>query len=485
MSEIKDWLPEIFEYWPTWRGLALAEVIALLLSIAFLQTTNIINNGYAKSATIALILVGLFFVWWRTHIPRVAKGKVGFGVAIEFENDAEAKILRADLFRTLRTLLDSPKQKEIQFIEIPQSWCKRMQSESEVRRLQRLSGISFLLFGYLRLRTQEKVPTYVLDLRAGIRHVPLNEIAQQRFQREFSKVLPSRLLVEKDDTLFKFDIHAHEIDAVASFTLGTAVAFTGNFDYSEQLLRTAEERCRQHEQASTTLRQLLALVHARLRELYALWLNTCYTRYAIKKDRSALVKAEELIKKLRTYDPENYHAKLVAAIAAFELHRDIGEARREIARCKSNPDSTWMYSDAFLQAYEGDLDGAYRTYTRAFSLPLDDPTIPIQCETFIEEVLRKEPDRSWLHFCLGLINQEAKRDKDAAKRDFESFIEKADSATFQMQIRVAEKRIREIEGRVPLLSENTTGAVTTTGTQVRAKLATKARKRRKRGKRKR
>ena len=63
-----------------------------------------------------------------------------------------------------------------------------------------------------------------------------------------------------------------------------------------------------------------------------------------------------------------------------------------------------MFSEAFLTAYEGDLEGAYRSYRRAFESPLADPNVPVECEDFIQIVLDPEPDKPRLYFCLGLLN---------------------------------------------------------------------------------
>lgn len=105
----------------------------------------------------------------------------------------------------------------------------------------------------------------------------------------------------------------------------------------------------------------------------------------------------------------------------------------------------WRYSDAFLLAYDGDLEGAYRSYRRAFESPLDDPTVPTQCEEFIQTVLDQEPERAWLFFCLGLINHRAKGDLAAARADFQRFVDNADPDRFQKQIGIARTWIGEID----------------------------------------
>jgi hypothetical protein len=68
------------------------------------------------------------------------------------------------------------------------------------------------------------------------------------------------------------------------------------------------------------------------------------------------------------------------------------------------------------------LEAAHNEYRRAFRGNLQNPTVPIQTEEFIQIVLEEEPDKEHLHFCLALINYNAKRDFKAASRDFDRFL---------------------------------------------------------------
>ena len=86
-------------------------------------------------------------------------------------------------------------------------------------------------------------------------------------------------------------------------------------------------------------------------------------------------------------------------------------------------DATWRFNEAFLFAYEGDLENAYRSYRRAMEAPFDDPTLPAQCEEFIQAIIEREPEKRWLYFCLGLINHRVKGDLMAAKLDYQHFLD--------------------------------------------------------------
>ena len=106
-----------------------------------------------------------------------------------------------------------------------------------------------------------------------------------------------------------------------------------------------------------------------------------------------------------------------------------------------------MYGEAFLLAYNGDLEAAYHSYKTAFSAPLVDETALLQSEEFIHIVLTEEPDRVWLYYCLGLINYKAKQDLTAAHKDLSTFVARADPSQFKKQIDISRRWIEEIEAK--------------------------------------
>jgi len=230
--------------------------------------------------------------------------------------------------------------------------------------------------------------------------------------------------------------------------IGTAAAASGDYAYAEELLKGAEARLNAYikQMEAAPLSVLLDQVRKRLSELYSHLLDRWLDRYTLKRERDALVKSEDVIGKLRAYDSSSYAARLAAAMCAFVLRRDVATARSEIAACHGTEDATWRYGEAFLNAYDGqDLDAAYRSYSRAFSAPLENASVPTQSEEFIQIVLDEEPSRYWLHYCLGMINRQGKGDYAAATADLERFIGAADPARYSTQIAVAHKWIKEMK----------------------------------------
>lgn len=144
-------------------------------------------------------------------------------------------------------------------------------------------------------------------------------------------------------------------------------------------------------------------------------------------------------------EPGDYLATNTSAICAFTVRGDVKGAYEALKKCKNQNDPAWFYNMAFLEAYEGHLSKAYKTYNQAFSKQLADLTVPLQCEDFISGILREEPERTWLYFCLGLINYRAKKDYVAAAADFRLFLQKTDPNTYAKQHEAVAVWLKEIE----------------------------------------
>ncbi len=69
------------------------------------------------------------------------------------------------------------------------------------------------------------------------------------------------------------------------------------------------------------------------------------------------------------------------------------------------------------------------------------PTVSLQCEEFINEILAREPDKEQLYFCLGLINYNVKRDYSAAIRDLERFNRSSVADRYPEEVRMSEMLI--------------------------------------------
>ena len=446
-----DWLQFAInaaqDRWDSRTGLAVALATVTSLLIGAFAGIDIAEVSLIEWLVVVVACTGTWFVWWATRLPRVMPGRIGFGLAIQYEDSEHAKQLRSDFVLALGDLITSHDEL-FQFVELPVSVARRLLSTDDAAHFARQYQLHFLLYGRARMRDLPDGASHVIDLRGLVRHAPIKKAWSKALGAEFGAVLPNRFLVATEGDVFAFQFAARHIDAVSLYVIGTAAVLSNDLEVAERMLIGAESRLRR---ADRVLRSALRdRVRRRISEVYQVRLTRLIRRHTKTRDVAAIQEADETIGKLRQYTQDDYGVHMVAAMAAFALRRDMETAQKEIQACRKSPDSAWRYSEAFLHAYDGDLQRAYRSYRSAFGSPLGDPTIPTQCEEFIQGIVEEEPERQWLYYCLGLINYRGKDDPVAALRDFRRFVDKVDTERFREHIGHALRWIDEIERRKDL-----------------------------------
>jgi tetratricopeptide (TPR) repeat protein len=443
--------------WHTPSGLFLAELFAfgsllLFFKAVDLKTLSAINWIIAVVCAFA---VGL--VWWKTGLPKAASGRVGFGVAIVYETPELGKTLRSDFVPRLRDLLQGSLFKHrFAFLEFPEKVAGRLVTEPDrVNQLMRRCNVHFLLTARAKTRNVNGSPANIIDLGATVRHARLPSDVSAHFSSAMSQAMPGRVIVPEGHFELS-EFAATHIDIVARYIIGVAAALSNDLEYASQLLEDAEKKLKAvlATAQAAPLSVLLAKIQGQLTAVYEEQLARSMRRFVFKHEDSGLTEAQEFITRVRRLEPEHYAARLCAAMSAFLLDNNPTEAFQEIAKCKDIDDGAWKYSQAFLHAYAGDLQAAYKAYQSAFRSPLSDPSVPNQCEEFIAAVLSREPKHPQLFFCLGLINYRAKGDLVAARRDFTTFLELASPDKFTAQFAAADRWLAEIDSELNNIKSN-------------------------------
>jgi tetratricopeptide (TPR) repeat protein len=138
---------------------------------------------------------------------------------------------------------------------------------------------------------------------------------------------------------------------------------------------------------------------------------------------------------------------LLWGIVYFVLDKNPQQALKEIEKCKDQRDPNWRYSRAFLLAYIGRLNEARIEYEKAFDRGGHE-SLPLQCEGFIAWVLSREPEKTQLYYCLGLINWKAKGDLSQAICDMEKFISQSSDAEYSEIKQLARANLGTIKGEL-------------------------------------
>jgi hypothetical protein len=286
--------------------------------------------------------------------------------------------------------------------------------------------------------------SHLLSLEGIVRHVPVPEEVSNQISADFRAVIPRRLHFSLENDALAFEATSEWAELAARYVIGLAAFASGDVWYAEKLFLSVEDRLRAAKGRIPALANIAAQLPARLEALYTAWLTALYHAYYMTRRREFVEALDPVTNKLLQRNPRHYQALLQSAINSFVLRRDLASAKRAIMACRRISSPVWRYGFAFLLAYEGNLRRAREEYYEAFQSRLDDVTVPIQCEEFMHLVLEEEPEQTQLLFFTAQINEFAKHDFAAARRDYEAFLRSDAAARYPQEADIARQSLARL-----------------------------------------
>jgi hypothetical protein len=343
--------------------------------------------------------------------------------------------LKNDLVDNLKGLLTNRGLSSFEVIAYPNYYAKKITDADTALKYLQKSKATFLAYGKSKIRKVDGIDAYVLDMDAIVIHRLLPTDVQNALANEFAELFPRKTLINKANELLGFEITAQLVEAAAKYIIGIALFLSYEFDYSIDLFNSLKNDliALQAVKQALSIKKIRDRIPRRLTEVYSAKANMALAKFLKNKTPENLEQMKALLDKIESYDINNYEAILKRSIYYF-YKIDIAKAKSEISKCKKLKikDGTWMFSEAFLLAYQGNIKGAHAAYQRAFKAKAQ--TNIIEIEQFIEDVLAKEPNKHQLHFALGLINQHEKNDSKTAVYHFAKYIEQETANDYGLAI---------------------------------------------------
>lgn len=424
-----------------------------VFAIVFLLSDKPLSKIYIIISTILCIVVTL--IWRNSQPEKIPEGMIGIGLAIFKEDDGESGKIYSDLIDSFKNVLleNSYLKNRIIFRELNEVIASQivldLPSKEKADYWTKKLNISFLFFGGIKLRDINNKPTFVLDIQGIVRHKKIDEIVQNVFAKEFSESLP-KILISKENHFSQMEFVAKYIDVVAKYILGVAVYFSFDFSTSSRLLAEAENKLEKllnnNQYGENYGSYILSNIRKNIINVYISWQRFEWKKYVISKNDDYLMQARKICEKIVSRDSRNLEASLKLAISYFMMERDIASSKEFLLPFVNEKNPAVLFSLAFLEGYEGNLDTAYDFYKKGFRLPVDDLTVYNQCDEFMGEVLRLEPDKGQIHYCSGLLNYKGKKDFISAERDFKNFLNSACSMAYPRQVEATQIYLKEIQG---------------------------------------
>ncbi len=263
-------------------------------------------------------------------------------------------------------------------------------------------------------------------------------------KHDMGQVFPSKALIPETDEVMGFQVTQDIVQHAARYTLGTASLLSHDAITAFDLHRGLWDETISLSESDSNVFPGYKLIKNKLPGLLVTEGLLSARYYFITRPGGYLEAIKGYLDVVQDIDPNNYDAHLVRAIYYFSHDHDITRAKED-TESKERPNAAWQYSDAFLSAYEGDLERAHKVYKRAFLGDVT-PETPLDVELFIHEVLESEPEKVQLWYCLGMVNYFCKRDLCSAKKDFSKFVELAErNNSFATSVQFAKKYLEEIK----------------------------------------
>ncbi|MGH9872683.1 MAG: hypothetical protein ACRD9S_09470 [Pyrinomonadaceae bacterium] len=389
--------------------------------------------SYKEGILAARESAGLLAKTWKwvksRYIPKAKRGTFGIAVAIASESDAHRPRLANDFIQTLRDLLVTGGLRDrISFVEIAGEQAAKIKGVEHALKLFHKTECVLMIWGLVRLRKQNKEPFYVLDIRCVVRHLSVPDDLKNELASEMTDVLAGRRTISAENDLEEFELNAASVDLAARYIIARAALLSGAAEFAQELYENVYERLEHWEPQSPeriaeTVKLLKHRVPIYLAATSIQQARRTYLKWRKTRNQQLLDVMKHYLDKIEEVSPDFYDAWVLRALYFFAKGRDVEAAHKEINKCQviSGLDSAWIYFDAFLLAYEGKMIESRRIYLSVLHVPFDS-SIVLEAEELMEWVLKEEPDKVQLHFCLGMINTHAKGDNVQAESHFRKFL---------------------------------------------------------------
>lgn len=426
-STAKDWF-EVFEviernFYKT-SGIVLVWMLAWAASWqAGITPTSIVG------ATIYLVEIALLYGGW-TFIRRVPQfGPNEIGILIEPTGDESVKGELEALKRELKAeLKKSVLSKRISIKQLPPN--RIVEDVDAAVRIRTKSRCHLFIWGrYERGRMGGKTFQGFRDNQLNFTYaVPRPEFVSA-FGADVGQSIANRSwLVSSENELVDRKFLVGNLANVAKYIIASYLLGVGNLAASKVFFIEALQAPAKWTGRSEKI--VYAFVQGIKRKLARIeWMeaNAIYSQKVLvngkfNRDPATL----ELIIGLTETSLSNGptpEAYLVRAIVFF-LKNDMVKSRRALKNFKARwpHQAACLYSEAFLDAFEGDLESAERCYRRAFKMTVNaDPQFVFHLAEFLDAAIFEFPNNPGLRLALGLIHMELLDDALAIPQ-FEAFV---------------------------------------------------------------
>jgi hypothetical protein len=421
------------KYWYT----PYTPIILYILVIIF--TKDIIPEKYTWLIRTA-IAIAVFIIWYKNKvIKKACRNKLGCAVAIRtLDEKEENKIKEAFIYELRDQLSNSIINRKFQLVEIQQYYAREITNKEDAVKVLRKSRCQFILHGSAILGIHEGKEYHYLKLKGTVTHAPISKAMHKIFQSEMKAVCNIKERLPVEDDIIYFEIKAEEVNYAARYIIGIAALVSNYLDVARDIFEEIDN--------ALDDRNIVPIIKKRISvKLDIVYYGKAmrhYWKWVENGDMEELKKTDEYSNKVKEKDDPRIC--LLRSVCLFVIHRNITAARGQILKCRGRTDNTWRFNLAFIDAYEGNMEEAYKNITKACR-EVTNTDVAYQVELFLDKILLDEPDKYQLYVLLGIINQDLKEDMKLAKKNYKAFLENHKEGEYEHFVEITKSRLGVIE----------------------------------------
>ncbi len=397
---MKDKVIEKFleEVWGRWCSVPVALFASFLVCAYFVSA---LYSGEVKYLMlVAFIGIDVWYIWFvysHNSIPKAMRGKIGIILFI----DSPDKKTYEDTKRKFGDELSENLISSFDLIFAPFG-IKPIKNIDEkiVEFLKRRKSILFLK---IRINADEdgNLLNYDMNIKGAIIHPKFIPDVENAFSYIFGSTFKAfqRVAFSSKDMIHKMEVTAKSVSVACEYIIGLSLFLSCNYDKAEIILNNLQTKIVNMSEWTSMYKSIRVIRFTMFFDKAGYFVEQ-YEK--IDSDDEMLEKMNQYLEKANACIPNTPSYHLCKAYYCVAHDDDVKSAKDHINICKQGKDAPkeWMYSEAFIYAYENrSIHKIYTAYRQAFQVEYNIQNLIV----FIDKILSKQPKRIGLCLALGIL----------------------------------------------------------------------------------
>src|SRR5207244_3535770 len=112
----------------------------------------------------------------------------------------------------------------------------------------------------VRMRNKDGKPAHLISFEGMVRHRPVPNEVSHALGVDFTKVLPRRVVIERENDAFEFEATSEWTDVSTRYVVGMAALISGDVAYAESLFLYVKQKLKENKESNDGIREIERLL---------------------------------------------------------------------------------------------------------------------------------------------------------------------------------------------------------------------------------